>query len=49
MCIRDSYTSGGSDTAPPLREQLHKDPYIQLAVFLIDELALNTTTVGATP
>lgn len=36
-------------TPPPLREQLGKDPYVQLAVFLISELALDTKTLGATP
>ena len=44
----DHYTGEGGKSPPPLREQLNKDPYVQLAVFLLDELALNTTVVGAT-
>lgn len=48
----DHYTGSGNEaTPPPLRDQLSKDPYVQLAVFLLDELALDppTPTVGATP
>lgn len=32
--------SGAKDSRVPLLEQLKKDPYVQLAVFLMDELAL---------
>jgi carboxyl-terminal processing protease len=44
----DHYTPPESGT-PPLREQLSKDPYVQLAVFLIEELALAKNAIGATP
>lgn len=44
----DHYTSGSGAT-PPLSEQLGKDPYVQLGVFLIDELALDTNILSATP
>lgn len=44
----DHFTSPDG-SVPPLREQLGKDPYVQLALFLIDELALDNKTLGATP
>ncbi|MFZ5797395.1 MAG: tail-specific protease [Desulfobulbus sp.] len=46
----DHYTGKDKTGPPPLRDQLGKDPYVQLALFLIDDLVHKTsTTFSATP